>query len=110
MTHQLETLCPFVSKCEQDVGGRDFTASPLQTEFAEPLAAREPLATVHPDFSALLNTVLEDDSNRGGGSGWPAVRPSSRLKIRNFRNAERKQSNGLRSWWTDHGLRSKMHL
>lgn len=31
------------------------------------LAALEPLATAHPDFPALLKSVLEDDRNRGGG-------------------------------------------
>lgn len=42
------------------------------------LATLEPLATGHPDFPALLNTVLEDDRNRGGG-GVAELAPGERL-------------------------------
>lgn len=42
------------------------------------LAALEPLATAHPDFPALLKTVLDDDRNRGGG-GVAELAPRERL-------------------------------
>lgn len=42
------------------------------------LAALESLATVHPDFPALLKSVLEDDSHRGGG-GVAELAPKARL-------------------------------
>lgn len=43
------------------------------------LAALEPLATGHPEFPALLQSVLADDSNRGGG-GVADLTPKQRLK------------------------------
>jgi len=42
------------------------------------LAALEPLAAAHPAFPSLLASVLEDDSNRGGG-GVADLAPKQRL-------------------------------